>query len=382
MQYDFPILRHISDVLPHVIDQPEFIVAERPGFIVINYQISIPGMFGDGSNDLSLTNSIRRECRGLIFNSETGNILSRPYHKFFNMNEYPETQVSALVEKCLKYDHVYLSKLDGSMIRPLVLNNQVKWATKMGFTDVADQCASFIKTSHYDYNGFALLCHKLNFTPIFEWISPDNRIVISYPKSELVLTAIRDNIDGTYYNAKDIMSKMSYNIPTVSEDVNYHGSLSDLQKISEIEGVVIRFSDGHMVKVKTEWYVTLHKSKEIAAQLHKVVQCILSDTVDDLKSNLAEADRLKVEELEYKINTYILTKAAELSDSIKSIKSIIGDNKKSFAVDYVAKGVFDDFSGVAFKIWDNQLPIDAVRTFIQQKITTKKKCELFLSQMG
>jgi hypothetical protein len=33
----------------------------------------------------------RRECRGIIFHAETGALLARRYHKFFNVNELDET---------------------------------------------------------------------------------------------------------------------------------------------------------------------------------------------------------------------------------------------------------------------------------------------------
>ena len=37
MHYEFPIIRHINDVLPHVQENKSFIVAERDDYTVINY---------------------------------------------------------------------------------------------------------------------------------------------------------------------------------------------------------------------------------------------------------------------------------------------------------------------------------------------------------
>jgi hypothetical protein len=37
-----------------------------------------------------------------------------------------------------------------------------------------------------------------DMTPIFEWCSRNQRIVVDYPEDMLVLTAVRDNIEGVY----------------------------------------------------------------------------------------------------------------------------------------------------------------------------------------
>jgi RNA ligase len=50
-----------------------------------------------------------RECRGLIF-SDKGNILSRRFHKFFNVNELEETHES-LID--INRPHILTEKMDG-----------------------------------------------------------------------------------------------------------------------------------------------------------------------------------------------------------------------------------------------------------------------------
>jgi hypothetical protein len=77
----FPSIEHIDDVLPHVENWPEFRVIEKDFYTVINYMVSNLDTFMDINNDPHGM-VIRRECRGLIFDSETGKLISRPYHKF------------------------------------------------------------------------------------------------------------------------------------------------------------------------------------------------------------------------------------------------------------------------------------------------------------
>lgn len=45
MNYTFPEIRHISDVLPHVEGRSEFVVAEREGYTVINYVVAMADTF-------------------------------------------------------------------------------------------------------------------------------------------------------------------------------------------------------------------------------------------------------------------------------------------------------------------------------------------------
>ena len=60
MRYKFPQIRTIDDVLPHIKDRPEFIVAEREFGTVINYMVSMADTFDmTGPDDLG--GAIRRE---------------------------------------------------------------------------------------------------------------------------------------------------------------------------------------------------------------------------------------------------------------------------------------------------------------------------------
>ena len=45
MRYQFPHINHINDVLPAIKDSPEFIVAEREHYNVVNYVVAHPETF-------------------------------------------------------------------------------------------------------------------------------------------------------------------------------------------------------------------------------------------------------------------------------------------------------------------------------------------------
>ena len=221
MNYDFPIIKHLDDVRPAIEGRDEFIIAERDWGYVVNYMVSMTDTFppvldneywcpgckipvseteGCGSQrcpEAVNLAAIRRECRGLIFCKETGKITRRPFHKFFNVNERDETQIGRLD---FSLPHSVNTKLDGSMISPFEVTHGsgiIRFGTKMGITEVAMQAEEFV-AKNMKYMEFSKWCIKNNLTPIFEWTSRQQRIVIDYPVDNLTLLAVRHMITGEF----------------------------------------------------------------------------------------------------------------------------------------------------------------------------------------
>ena len=137
MHYDFPYITKLDDVVHLLDDREEFILAEKEHFDIINYNVAFKDTFPPV---LCADDAILREFRGLAFNKD-GTIASRPFHKFFNFGEREET--SDL--KMLDGPHEIFDKLDGSMIRPILLpDNTIYWATKMASPDFHEEVMKFV----------------------------------------------------------------------------------------------------------------------------------------------------------------------------------------------------------------------------------------------
>ena len=188
MFYDFPTITDISQVRDAIKGKEEFIEAERDGYTVFNYLVRFESTFPKVCSELD---AILRECRGITFDS-FGKVIARKYHKFFNIGE---------IEECRDVDftqpHIILEKLDGSMIVPMMVKSKLEWHTKMGNTDVAKKALDFVN-KHPKYVDIAMWCISQNMTPMFEFLSRRQRIVVDYPEENLVLTAIRYNETGEY----------------------------------------------------------------------------------------------------------------------------------------------------------------------------------------
>jgi RNA ligase len=366
MNYDFPVISHIDDVLPHVKDSPEFIHVVKDGYQVINYVVAGHDTFPDvdthksGEGYSPFFNSIenmvkamvRRECRGLVFDSETGELINRRYHKFFNVNERDETSIGKID---WSRPHVILEKLDGSMVSPCFVNGHLRWMTKMGITDTSMEAEAFV-ASRPDYTELAQYYLQNGYTPIFEWCSNKNRIVLDYPEDRLVLTAVRENETGNYL-LQDALERLGrrYGIPVVAaiypQDGQHEELMRFVREAEDMEGVVVRFDDGHMVKIKSDWYVRIHKVKSLLGQERDVVELILKSELDDMLPLLPQEDRLRISEFDEKLYKAIKLAAWHVYQTVKQNRETM--DRKTFAINYAP--TFDPMlRGLVFQFWDKE----------------------------
>lgn len=302
MDYQFPVIRTIEDVLPHIAGRDEFVVAEREGYTVINYAVSMEDTFppikvAGGSAKMraerALTNAMRRECRGIVFFPD-GRLMSRPLHKFFNANERDETQANKID---LSKPHVIMEKMDGSMIRPLYVKSAIRLGTKMGVTEVAENAEEYLATreDRGEILNWLSMCVKNGYTPIFEFVSPDNQIVINYDKPDLVLLAIRHNETGNYLVEQNSTPKGLTRVPVYgSVEGNLADYIARARERQGREGDIIRFADGHMLKIKNDWYVRIHKTIDRVRFDRHIVELILKEELDDAVALLPAVDAARV----------------------------------------------------------------------------------------
>jgi RNA ligase len=176
------------------------------------------------------------------------------------------------------------------------------------------------------------------FTPIFEWISKKNRIVIDYPEDRLVLLAIRKNVTGEYLDYEYLVDiGEGFNIDVVKQ---YSGTMKSMQELVDTtkplegqEGFVVRFEDGVWVKVKSDQYVLFHKSKDSLMHEKNVVAIIADKKADDFRVLLSELDRKKFEEFEEQFWENIHKTTTSFKDEIGRVQWRKVD-RKDYALRY------------------------------------------------
>ncbi len=373
MNYDFPEIKTIHDVLPHIEGRDEFRVMEKEGYTVIQYMVALEETFKWDSND-PVGSSVRRECRGLIFD-DNGVLISRPYNKFFNAGEKEETQLNRIN---LYEPHVVLEKLDGSMIRHISTKEGFLLATKAGVTDISEQAEAFISDKSH-YSTFINKCIQKGTTPIFEWCSRKNRIVIDYPEDQLILTGIRYLNTGEYV-PYDIMKRYteSWNIPIVKaiagDDKDITKIVEHIRKWEDLEGVVIRFDSGHMIKIKADDYVLRHRSKDSISQEKNVLQIILDDSVDDLVPLLTPEDAQRLRSFERAFWVGLEDVACDLAELFVTGNTKYPD-KKDFAVEFVQKILLTKYVPIMYEMKAGKGSQEVLIKMIGKSLSSQTKIE-------
>lgn len=346
INYNFPTINHLDDVLPHIQGREEFKVMRKDWYTVVNYIVAFGETFDWDEGDMR-GSIIRRECRGLIFDSASGRLLSRPYHKFFNVGERVELQMDQID---MSAHHIVLEKLDGSMIRPIPVPNsastEFRLGTKAGITEVAMNAEVWMAKRH-NYINFIRLALIHNMTPIFEWCSRKNRVVVDYPEDRLVLTAIRNNEKGSYIPYRTLRNfAKDHDLDLVrvidSRSDNIHELVNTIRAWEGEEGVVVRFDApratawqryGHMLKIKAEAYLTLHRSKEAISREKNVIEVVVNDQVDDLIPVLSEEDAKRLRDFQRAFWMGVDDVASNIADVY--LKGAHIEEQKDFAQKFV-----------------------------------------------
>lgn len=202
-------------------------------------------------------NDVTRRCRGLIVNSDTGEIVARPFEKFQNYAEHDEEVLPMDVPVEVT------DKMDGSLgilygWQPLSWEG-TEIATRGSFT--SDQAAKGTELLHRITEKVSDKFWAIwdpNVTFLFEILYPENRIVVDYGQTEeLVLLGAVENDTGVVISASEIDWPGSrveqFTAATLAEALL-------LESRPNREGVVVRFlHDDMMVKIKQEDYVHLHR---------------------------------------------------------------------------------------------------------------------------
>lgn len=255
----FPILEgNVLDNIRKVIKQyPKIKEYCKNGYISFDYldNAEFPStcikLF---KNDQNLwETAIVRECRGLIISPVTGNILSRRYHKFFNINEREETYL----ENINLNNFTVHEKLDGILISPILLDDSsLIWASRKS---EIKEVVEFIKNSKIKYNDFSLNYLTLGITPLFEWCHDTKHVgVLTYPYKQLILTGLRNNVTGQYLNISEISQVPCANVICCD---NFLDLLTNIRESVNREGVVISVPTGEKYKLKSYWYVDMVKGQ-------------------------------------------------------------------------------------------------------------------------
>lgn len=307
-------------------------------FTTVNYMLADRDLF---KSEYGL------ELRGVCFD-QCGKIASRPFHKFFNLNENEETQKSIVKSKLWCNDKSYaMLKIDGSMVTPVLLrDDKVVFKTKKSFySDVAIKANAYVPDSVKKLSFNLLSC---GMTPIFEFTHPEHKIVINYgSEPKFTLLAIRSNYSGAYVDI-DLLKSVAdeYNI-AVAETFRWEDVIDDSSS-EGIEGYVL-VSGTDRFKVKTKWYLDRHHMLDVRER--DIAEMYLNEVLDDMIPEMlqAEVDMERVEEIKREILADIEDTVLTVNEISDTIFKVVGKDPKDIA-SWFSKNGNIYYSSAVFKL--------------------------------
>ena len=270
-------------------------------------------------------------CRGLIVNANNY-IVSRPFDKFFNLNEREETKEQNLPKESPKF----YEKEDGSLGISYFVEDRLYIATRGTFTSPQAKKANRMI---WKYNTKDFDKTK---TYLFEIICTENEFnVVQYKKEELILLAVRDTKTGRYedYVSEAHRLGLNYAKEYYFRSIQQVISFINSQPASQLEGIVAFYPKANLrVKMKSIDYVMVAKLFNKTPIDKFVFNCISNHKLDDLIT--------------------VITAAPDFAEKIDSIKEKLLDYYKVI-------------SEITNKIITNEL---------NDKLTRKLQAELILNK--
>lgn len=327
------------------------------------YNYSDLAMFDKGAWE----NSAVLQCRGLIV-SPSEDVIARPFAKFFNHNQ----------SEALPYDWDALvevtEKQDGSLA--VIHKNEagnIRVATRGSFySDQAVAATSWLKNYMKSDEGqyFTVPDHA---TLLFEWVGPDNRIVLSYPENELVLLGSVEIESGRYHGP--IGTKMSTGWGGKTTEVFPYRTFREVisqPERSGVEGFCVRFlNDNKIVKIKTEEYVSLHKLvsglSERSVWEHMVAGKPLSELICSLPDELHIWTKEVWMDLSSKASDLLLKTSLIHSDILSRVSE---NDRKTYAAEAMKHS---DIRPYLFMQLDNNDPLPSIIKSLKPRGDTRAK---------
>jgi RNA ligase len=310
--------------------------------------------------------SVTLSCRGLIIDSITGEVIIKPFEKFFNYEEVPEEIPWETSE------YVYVQeKMDGSF--GILFNYRGNWivATRGSFTSAQAIRGLEIAKRKYDLSKF-----MSSIAYLIEIIYPENRVVVSYDQETIVFLGASLNLHYPYdenelsefnwQTSKVIFAASEIQREDIVESRMVERGKSGFGKglfeelkslnIKNKEGFVLRFyPSNYRCKIKFEDYIALHKI---------VTQVSSYDIWESLRTtgSLPESFLEKVPDEFY---DWVKKTEGDILDEFRFIKSLHfaqfssikksgASERKEFAMAFTAIKDFRINSGVLFQILDGK----------------------------
>lgn len=308
------------------------------------------------------TKQICKECRGLVIDLHTNEPVALSFIKFFNVQEPLADKIDWATAKVQE-------KVDGSKMLVWFDKYENKWristssqldAYKANVSDFNITFGQLFDKAllNYTYPGYKSLydCLDKNYCYTFELVSPESKIVISYP-TNLYFIGVRDIRTFEEKNPEDFTNIYPYMCKPRQYPVlkNLKSCLSATEKMGfDEEGFVVVDANYNRVKIKSPTYVQAHYLRGNGVNsLSKILEIIEKNEKDEFLGYFPEYAEY-FDDVEKRLITYKNNLKNAIND-LKNKLDIEANNwtRKDFA-DFINTN-YKEYAAVLFTFMDTNL---------------------------
>lgn len=231
----------------------------------------------------AMWDGVTSKCRGVIVHRDTGDVIARPFEKFHN---FGSTMAPDVIEGAVSQPVIY-EKVDGFMATLYRWEGVAYLATKSRFHSVhAKWATSWYKKTCDDK-------WPPGYTPVFEGIHPDLRIVVDYGEvTELVLIGLIHTETGQELGYDDLRmwgKRNGLRVPNLN-DMTWQRAYEECKKtyqdhLGTEEGYVLTWysKDGPPTRLKMKFAEYLRLHRMVSGVSPKRIWQALADKNIDIK---------------------------------------------------------------------------------------------------
>jgi hypothetical protein len=269
--------------------------------------------------------------RSSVWNAQ-GELISASFKKFFNWDEKPEidTPPSNLGEAQL------MEKLDGSTL----IVSRYKGHTIIRTRGTVD--ATLLDNGHeveglmLKYPKFKAFIEKFETSPhsyIFEWTSPNNKIVLDYgAEPDITLIAMIGHADY-FLQPQSFLDLVALDFDLKRPKKFEYASIDEMKAAVEafkgVEGLCVYYNNGQSIrKVKSAEYLFLHRAKSDISSLEKVID-LYFNYADVLGHSPSYVEFFEYLEKAYDHEIAVMARghASNIADGMKEVDQIVAGMK-------------------------------------------------------
>lgn len=319
-------------------------------------------MFKYSQLDSDLGNPIVQECRGLILDSDTFEVVSYPFNKFFNYGEAHAADIdwsTAWVSQKLDGSILKVVNLDGDNF--LISTNGMIDAFKCSVSDsVGCPYASFGELFMEGMKFYGLTMEDFprlfapGFTYMFELTSPWNQVVVQWKETKAWLIGMRNNKTLEEMRFSDSVLAETFDTPRIYP-IRSIDECVDAAKVlpEDEEGYVVCDSGFRRIKVKSPRYVQLHyMAGNQTWSAGRVLEILRANEVSEYVAYFPKF-KAAFDVVKAKYDAYVgeLDEVKEAIDDLMVVEWNI--TKKNFAKWVFTINTIRPYSGFAFAYFDS-----------------------------